>query len=99
MVRHERHEVSSTDSHGVKGSTPVRGKFFAEFSSALIQFWQICQNDLFTEKLGCVICENLFYCILFHLVAFVSNSYKLCRQSLFSSLNHKISQLILETLS
>ena len=30
-----------------RGSTPVRGKFFA----ALIQFWHQCQNDLFKKKL------------------------------------------------
>ena len=34
----------------VEGSTPVTGKFFAEFYS-LIQLWQIWQNDQFTEKL------------------------------------------------
>ena len=33
------------------GSTPVTGKFFAEFFSALIQFWHQCQNDLFKKKL------------------------------------------------
>ena len=32
MVRHERQEVSSTVSPRVKGSSPVRGKFFADFS-------------------------------------------------------------------
>ena len=31
VVRHERQEVSSTDSPGVDGSNPVRGSFFAEF--------------------------------------------------------------------
>ena len=30
-VRHERQEVSSTVSPRVKGSSPVRGKFFADF--------------------------------------------------------------------
>ena len=40
VVRHEIQEVSSTVSPRVKGSTPARGKFFAEFFS-LIQFWQI----------------------------------------------------------
>ena len=40
VVRHERQEMSSTVSPRVEGSTPVRGKFFAEFFS-LIQFWQI----------------------------------------------------------
>ena len=30
-VRHERQEVSSTDSYRVEGSSPVRGRFFAEF--------------------------------------------------------------------
>ena len=44
-------EVSSTVSPRVEGSTPVRGKFFAEFFSALTQFWHRCQNDLFMEKL------------------------------------------------
>ena len=37
VVRHEGQEVSSSR---VEGSTPVRGKFFAEFFS-LIQFWKI----------------------------------------------------------
>ena len=46
-VRHERQAVNPR----VGGSTPVRGEFFAEFFSALIQFWHRCQNDLFTEKL------------------------------------------------
>ena len=58
-VRHERQEVSSTDSPGVESSIPVRGKFFAEFFSALIQFWQIWQNDLFTEKLVFVVEHDL----------------------------------------
>ena len=49
-VRYERQEVSSTVSPRVEGSSPVRGKFFAEFFS-LIQFWQIWQNDLFQENL------------------------------------------------
>ena len=34
----------------VKGSSSVRGKFFAQIFS-VIQFWQIWQNDLFKEKL------------------------------------------------
>ena len=52
-VRHERSEQHS--SPRVEGSTPVRGNFFADFFS-LIQFWQIWQNDLFTENLEWVIC-------------------------------------------
>ena len=49
-VRYERQEVSSTVSPWVEGSTPVRGKFFADFFS-LIQVWHRCQNNLFTGKL------------------------------------------------
>ena len=49
-VRHERQEVSSTVSPRVKGSSPVRGNFYANFFP-LIQFWQIWQNDLFMENL------------------------------------------------
>ena len=33
-------EVSTIDSLRVKGSSPLKGKFFAEFFS-LIQFWKI----------------------------------------------------------
>ena len=57
VVRHERQEMSSTASPRVKGSTPVRGNFLAEFFS-LKQFWQIWQNDQFTEKLDCL-CNSL----------------------------------------
>ena len=48
-----RHEIRSEQhSPRVESSSPVRGKFFAEFFS-LIQFWQIWPNDLFTGKLEC----------------------------------------------
>ena len=43
--------------------TPDRGKFLLHFF-ALIQFWQIWQNDLFTEKLEKVdhdVCIHLRY--------------------------------------
>ena len=51
-VRHERQEVSSTDSPRVEGSIPARGSFlFLLNLFALIQFWQICQNDLLYGKL------------------------------------------------
>ena len=46
VVRNERQEVSSTDSPRVEGSSPVRGSCFLLNLFALIQFWQICQNDL-----------------------------------------------------
>ena len=45
-VRHEGQEVSSADSPRVEGSIPVRGSFCLLNLFALIQFWQICQNDL-----------------------------------------------------
>ena len=51
-VRHERQEV--------KGSSPVRGKFFADFFS-LIQFWHQCQNDLFMENLDCIFFLEVAY--------------------------------------
>ena len=41
MVRHDGQEVSSTVSPLIKVSSPVGGKFFAEFFFILIQFWQI----------------------------------------------------------
>ena len=65
-VRHETR--SEQHSPRVGGSTPVRGKFFAEFFSALIQFWHRCQNDLFTEKLVCLtnsqLTQKVEYCTL-----------------------------------
>ena len=48
VVRHERQEVSSIVSPRDEGSSPVRGKFFAQFFS-LIQFWQNLTE--FTGKL------------------------------------------------
>ena len=39
-VRHERKEVSSTDSPRVEGSSPVRGSSFAEF---------ICSNTILAD--------------------------------------------------
>ena len=57
-IRYEGQEESSTDSPRVKGSSPVRGKFFLLNLFALIQFWQICQNDLLWGKLEC--CKGPF---------------------------------------
>ena len=59
--------MSSTVSPRVEGSTPVRGKFFADFFS-LIQFWHRCQNDLFTEKLeyhSCMMALALIFAKIF----------------------------------
>ena len=45
-------ELITTDSPRGEGSSYVRG---IDVFSALIQFWQIWQNDLFTEKLECAL--------------------------------------------
>ena len=56
-----RHETRSSDSPRVKASSPERCEVFCDFFS-LIQFQQIWQNDLFTEKLKCYFCwYNLFH--------------------------------------
>ena len=46
-------KVSTTDNFRVWSSSPARGMFFSLFFSTVIQFWQICQNRLITEKLEC----------------------------------------------
>ena len=95
-VRHERQEVSSTVSPMVEDSTPARSNFFADFFS-LIQFWQISQNDLFTENLECLICEKHSYHIQaseaqLHTVLSVNfNSVSICttKTSNFLNLNSR----------
>ena len=52
-MRLKAQEVSTTDSPRVKSSIPVRGNFLLYFF-ALIEIWQIWQNDLFTDQLDCI---------------------------------------------
>ena len=64
-VRHERQETRSEQhlhlSLGSRGQLLLEVSFFAEFFSALTQFWHRCQNDLFTEKLDGQSKMNLHY--------------------------------------
>ena len=73
--------MSSTDSPMVKGSIPVRGNFFAVFF-ALIQFWQMWQNDLFREKQTWLALEA-FQCDNDKIPA--TKSYPLCGSSMTQS--------------
>ena len=49
VVKHERQEVISTVCPRVESSSPIRGKFFADFFSALIQFLNV--SEIETQKL------------------------------------------------
>ena len=49
----DRETEPTEASHSVKGSSLFRDNFFCWTYFALIQFWLIWQNDLFTENLEC----------------------------------------------